>query len=341
MASGRMTLVRSTASLRLSWRSSSWTAAGRAGQVEDGVDALGLLVDLERQPATAPDVDLVDGATRLLHDIEERVETRGDGALLEIGVEDHHDLVMTHDDTHLLWTWRPRSLRGRRVKRHVAPAERPEGRRQRGASAGRARAPKHVRATTVMGAAATPAVTRMPDPAGRAAGSEPALAWSTSGPIRRYAGPRDPAAGRGALRRRSLAVRRLGAAITAPQSGGRVREDLGAEDAGRGSPCEPFEALSLDQLRARTSIKWRMHGPDVLPLWVAEMDAHAARRASSSAVAAALHAGDTRLPLARRRVRRVLRRLARRHWGWTSTSAATLGGGRRAHRRHATSLARR
>ena len=34
-----------------------------AGQVEDGVDALGLLVDLEREATTAPDVDLVDGAT--------------------------------------------------------------------------------------------------------------------------------------------------------------------------------------------------------------------------------------------------------------------------------------
>ena len=35
----------------------------------------------------------------------------------------------------------------------------------------------------------------------------------------------------------------------------------------------PFEAYSLEELRTRTSIKWRMFEPDVLPLWVAEMDA--------------------------------------------------------------------
>lgn len=31
-------------------------------------------------------------------------------------------------------------------------------------------------------------------------------------------------------------------------------------------------ADTLDNLRARTSMKWRAHGPDVLPLWVAESD---------------------------------------------------------------------
>ncbi|MGH8794325.1 MAG: MalY/PatB family protein [Stackebrandtia sp.] len=37
--------------------------------------------------------------------------------------------------------------------------------------------------------------------------------------------------------------------------------------------CEsPFEELSLDRLRRRTSAKWRWYAPDVLPLWVAEMD---------------------------------------------------------------------
>lgn len=36
---------------------------------------------------------------------------------------------------------------------------------------------------------------------------------------------------------------------------------------------EPFEQLSVEELRARGSIKWTQHGPDVLPLWVAEMDA--------------------------------------------------------------------
>ncbi len=33
-----------------------------------------------------------------------------------------------------------------------------------------------------------------------------------------------------------------------------------------------FETYSLAQLRRRNSVKWRMYPPDVLPLWVAEMD---------------------------------------------------------------------
>ena len=96
--SGRRTLVRSTASLRLSWRSSSLTVAGLGGQVDDGVDALGLLVDLVRQPAAAPDVDLLHRAAVRADDVEELVERRGDGALLEVGVEDDHEFVVTHAD---------------------------------------------------------------------------------------------------------------------------------------------------------------------------------------------------------------------------------------------------
>ncbi|KAA1430244.1 MalY/PatB family protein [Mycolicibacter arupensis] len=35
---------------------------------------------------------------------------------------------------------------------------------------------------------------------------------------------------------------------------------------------EAFDALTPDQLRARNTIKWSQFGPDVLPLWIAEMD---------------------------------------------------------------------
>ena len=35
---------------------------------------------------------------------------------------------------------------------------------------------------------------------------------------------------------------------------------------------DPLEQLTLADLRTRTSTKWREHPPDVLPLWVAEMD---------------------------------------------------------------------
>lgn len=34
----------------------------------------------------------------------------------------------------------------------------------------------------------------------------------------------------------------------------------------------PLEALTLDQLSRRRSMKWRQYPEDVLPLWVAEMD---------------------------------------------------------------------
>lgn len=57
----------------------------------------------------------------------------------------------------------------------------------------------------------------------------------------------------------------------------------------------PLEQLTLEQLRTRTSMKWRAHPADVLPLWVAEMDVNLA-----PTVAAALHRavdnGDTGYP---------------------------------------------
>jgi cystathionine beta-lyase len=37
-------------------------------------------------------------------------------------------------------------------------------------------------------------------------------------------------------------------------------------------PAFLFDDLSLDELRARRSIKWTHYPPDVLPAWVAEMD---------------------------------------------------------------------
>src|SRR3954471_23020822 len=52
---------------------------GRLGvEVDDGVDAFGLLVDLERQPAAAPHVDLLHGAAASTDDVEERVERGSD-----------------------------------------------------------------------------------------------------------------------------------------------------------------------------------------------------------------------------------------------------------------------
>ena len=57
----------------------------------------------------------------------------------------------------------------------------------------------------------------------------------------------------------------------------------------------PLRELSLDQLRRRTSIKWREYEPDVLPLWVAEMDVRLADPIVE-AMTQAINDGDTGYP---------------------------------------------
>jgi cystathionine beta-lyase len=54
----------------------------------------------------------------------------------------------------------------------------------------------------------------------------------------------------------------------------------------------PLRVLTLEQLRRRTSVKWRTHPEDVLPLWVAEMDVPLAEPVVR-AVTEALETGDT------------------------------------------------
>ena len=76
----------------------------------------------------------------------------------------------------------------------------------------------------------------------------------------------------------------------------------------------PLSELSLDELRRRTSIKWREYPPDVLPLWVAEMDvplAEAVRAALTDAIAL----GDTGYPTAAV-YSEALASFARQRWGW-------------------------
>jgi cystathionine beta-lyase len=84
----------------------------------------------------------------------------------------------------------------------------------------------------------------------------------------------------------------------------------------------PFEQLTLDQLRARTSIKWRMFDPDVLPLWVAEMDALPAP-AIGEALAAALAAGDTGYPAMGTAYADSFLGVAQSRWGWGFDPALT------------------
>ncbi|MFG1674589.1 MalY/PatB family protein [Micromonospora sp. NPDC049282] len=54
----------------------------------------------------------------------------------------------------------------------------------------------------------------------------------------------------------------------------------------------PLTRLTLDQLRRRTSVKWRLHPPDVLPLWVAEQDVPLAPPVAD-ALRRAVDLGDT------------------------------------------------
>ncbi|MGB8390053.1 MAG: MalY/PatB family protein [Mycobacterium sp.] len=57
----------------------------------------------------------------------------------------------------------------------------------------------------------------------------------------------------------------------------------------------PLEELTLPQLRLRTSMKWRAHPADVLPLWVAEMDVMLAPTVAD-ALRTAIDNGDTGYP---------------------------------------------
>ncbi|GAB3237131.1 aminotransferase class I/II-fold pyridoxal phosphate-dependent enzyme [Glycomyces halotolerans] len=76
----------------------------------------------------------------------------------------------------------------------------------------------------------------------------------------------------------------------------------------------PLQQLSLEQLRRRTSAKWRHHPADVLPLWVAEMDVPLAQPVAA-AVIDAVAAGDTGYP-AGDAYAEALCRFAAGRWNW-------------------------
>ena len=62
-----------------------------------------------------------------------------------------------------------------------------------------------------------------------------------------------------------------------------------------GVTANPLEELTLQQLQLRTSMKWRAHPADVLPLWVAEMDVKLAPTVADS-LRTAIDNGDTGYP---------------------------------------------
>src|SRR3954447_15180179 len=74
------------------------------GEIDDRVDALGVLADLVGQAAPPPHVDVLDAAAVLADDVEVLVERRLDRPLLEARVEDDHHFIGTHSGLHLLWT---------------------------------------------------------------------------------------------------------------------------------------------------------------------------------------------------------------------------------------------
>lgn len=80
--------------------------------------------------------------------------------------------------------------------------------------------------------------------------------------------------------------------------------------------------LSLDELRRRTSAKWRAYPADVIPAWVAEMDCHLAHPVKD-ALAEFVALGDTGYPVAARYVE-AFSGFAGRHWGWTVDPARAV-----------------
>ncbi|MEV7032016.1 aminotransferase class I/II-fold pyridoxal phosphate-dependent enzyme [Streptomyces sp. NPDC093272] len=88
------------------------------------------------------------------------------------------------------------------------------------------------------------------------------------------------------------------------------------------NPVEPnpLRALTLDQLRRRTSMKWRTYPQDVLPVWVAEMDVPLAAPVVR-AVTDAMTLGDTGYP-AGTGYAEALAAFAAKRWGWHGLDTA-------------------
>lgn len=80
----------------------------------------------------------------------------------------------------------------------------------------------------------------------------------------------------------------------------------------------PLTQLTLEQLRRRTSVKWGSYAPDVLPLWVAEMDVPLAP-AVTDALQHAIALGDTGYAHPNGYAE-AFGEFAAERWGWTDFS---------------------
>ncbi|WP_460499144.1 MalY/PatB family protein [Glycomyces tarimensis] len=76
----------------------------------------------------------------------------------------------------------------------------------------------------------------------------------------------------------------------------------------------PLRRLALDELRRRTSVKWRAYDDDVLPLWVAEMDVPLAEPIAK-ALTDAIAIGDTGYPAGTAYAEALIAFAAQR-WNW-------------------------
>jgi cystathionine beta-lyase len=84
----------------------------------------------------------------------------------------------------------------------------------------------------------------------------------------------------------------------------------------------PFADLQLDELRRRSSAKWQFYPDDVLPLWVAEMDAYVAQPIVD-AVQNALLLGDTGYPWGPR-LQSAIASFAEDRWSWSFDPAKAI-----------------
>jgi cystathionine beta-lyase len=88
-------------------------------------------------------------------------------------------------------------------------------------------------------------------------------------------------------------------------------------------PGSPFEVLTPEQLRSRSSLKWSHFGPDVIPAWVAEMDLMPPPEVID-ALTRAIRAGDTGYPGSGEfAYAEALAEFAASHWGWTVDVASS------------------
>lgn len=88
------------------------------------------------------------------------------------------------------------------------------------------------------------------------------------------------------------------------------------------APHNPFDDVPLERLRERTSIKWHRYDPDVLPLWVAEMDVNLAPPIAE-ALTDAIDAGDTGYPGSTPFVESFVE-FASARWQWPALDAARV-----------------